>query len=155
MINEQHRDCVTVDLGEVKTAPTKCKENVFRLCHLLIFTIAKHLNMCWCWWLIKERGQTYESCMNRQLVLKLLDDIAGTSYVSWLLPDQVQISSCGPKVQCLDEVINRTALCMGDIHVCRRVIKSSSVKPVNCTSLIEEVTLLGGLSKYFLVNRQC
>ena len=38
----------TVDLGEVKTAPTECKKTCFQMSHLPIFTILKHLKMCWC-----------------------------------------------------------------------------------------------------------
>ena len=36
---------LTVDLGEVKTAPTECKEKCFQMSHLPIFTIVKHLNV--------------------------------------------------------------------------------------------------------------
>ena len=42
------RPVLTVDLGEVKTAPTECKEKCFQMSHLPIFTILKHLKMCWC-----------------------------------------------------------------------------------------------------------
>ena len=39
---------ITVDFEEVKTAPTECKEKCFQMSHLPIFTILKHLKMCWC-----------------------------------------------------------------------------------------------------------
>ena len=37
--------CLTVDSGEVKTAPTECKEKCFQMSHLPIFTTVKHLNV--------------------------------------------------------------------------------------------------------------
>ena len=36
---------ITVDLGEVKTAPTECKEKCFQMSHLPIFAIVKRFKM--------------------------------------------------------------------------------------------------------------
>ena len=36
---------ITVDVGEVKTALTECEENFFKINHLPIFTMVKHLNV--------------------------------------------------------------------------------------------------------------
>ena len=48
------------------------------LCH-----VVKHLKMCWCWWLIKERGLPDESYVNRQFILKLPCDITVVRYESY------------------------------------------------------------------------
>ena len=41
----QLHNVLTVDSGEVKTAPTECKEKCFQMSHLPIFTIVKYLTV--------------------------------------------------------------------------------------------------------------
>ena len=44
-VKNENFSALTVDFGEVKTAPIECKEKCFQMSHLPIFTIVKNLSV--------------------------------------------------------------------------------------------------------------
>ena len=88
-----------------------------RCYHLPVCPVVKLLKTCWCWCLIKERGQHYESYVNKQFTLWLLGNIAVTSYGLFpLVCDQLRSgprlsNSTHPGWSCISFATGRTTSC--------------------------------------------